>query len=68
MLLEGTPTLSSDARHEGPACFIVISSTSEDGGANTTNDLQEVSVPDSDEDYDEYVESLAPKKKQRKKL
>ena len=60
-----TPASSSDARHGGHACFIVISSALEDGGAETTNDLQEVSVPDSDENSDECVESVAPKKKQR---
>jgi hypothetical protein len=62
----GSPTLESDDRHNGNAYCIIISSTSEDGGAETTNNLQEVSVPDSDEDYDEDVESLAPKKKPRK--
>ena len=63
-----TWTLASslDARNEGHVGFIAISSTLEDEGAQTTNDLQEVSVPDSDEESDEGVQSVAPKKKQRK--
>ena len=48
----GSPTLSSNARHEGHADCIVMSSTSKDGGAKTANDLEEVSVPNSNEDYD----------------
>ena len=35
-------------------------------GAETTNNLEEVSVPDSHEESYEGVESPAPKKKQRK--
>ena len=62
----GTPTLSSNARHGGHASFIVISSISEDGGAKTTNHHQEISVPDFDEESDENVENLAPKKKHMK--
>ena len=61
-----SPASESDARHEGYVECITLSSTSEDGGAETTNNLQEVSVPDSDEGYDEDIESLAPKKKPRK--
>ena len=56
---------SLDACHGGHAGFIVISSTSEDGGAQTTNDLEEVSVPDFDEESNEGVESLAPKKQKK---
>ena len=59
----GTMASSSDACHGRHACLIVISSTSKDGGAETTNDLQGVSVPNSYDDYDEDVESLTPKKK-----
>ena len=62
----GSPASSSDARHAQQTDYIIIGSTSEDGGAETTNDLQEVSVPNFDEDYDEDGESLAPKKKLRK--
>ena len=67
-----SPTSESDAHQEGRhrhADCIVISSTSEDGGAETTNDLdelEEVSVPDSDGDFDEDIDSIAPKKKPRK--
>ena len=65
----GSPASESDALHEGyggHADCIVISNTSEEGGAKTTNNLQEVSVPDSDNDYDEDLDSIAPKKKPRK--
>ena len=62
----GSAVSESDARHEGRVECIVISSTSEDGGEETTNDLQEVSVPDSDDEYDEDIESLATKKKPKK--
>lgn len=55
-----------DARHGGHVCFIVISSTSKDGGAETTSDLQEVNAPDYDEKSNEGVQGVAPKKKQRK--
>jgi hypothetical protein len=41
----GAPASSSNACHGGHVGFIVISSTSEDGGAKTTNVFQEVSVP-----------------------
>jgi hypothetical protein len=61
-----SPAESSDARHGGVLTCIVISSTSEDGGANATGDLQEVSNPDSYEDVDEDGESVNPKKKPRK--
>jgi hypothetical protein len=67
----GSLASESDARHEGyrrHANCIIISSTSEDGGAETTNDLQEVSVPNSDDTYDEDFDSIAPKKKPKKKL
>ena len=62
----GSPTSESGTHHKGYADYIIISSTSEDGDAETTNDLQEVNVPDSDEDYDEDIETLVPKKKSRK--
>ena len=67
-----SPTSEFDARHEGRhrhADCIIISSTSEDGGAETTNDLdelEEVSVSDSDGDFDEDIDSIAPKKKPKK--
>jgi hypothetical protein len=61
-----SPASESDARHGGRADCIVISSTLEDGGAETTNDLQEVSVPNSDDDYNENIESLPSKKKPKK--
>jgi hypothetical protein len=61
-----SPVESSDARHGGLPNCIIISNTSEDGGADTTCNLQEVSVPNSDEDFDEDGESLNPKKKPRK--
>ena len=64
-VVAGSPTSESDARHEGYVDYIIISSTSEDGGAETTNDLQEASVPDSHEDYDEDVDNLALTKKPR---
>jgi hypothetical protein len=64
----GSPPESSDTRHGGQADCIIISSTSEDGGAKTTNDLQEVSVPVSGEDFDEDGETLAPKKNQEKTM
>ena len=62
----GSTTSESDTHHKGYADCIIISSTSEDGGAETTNNLQEVNVPDFDEDYDEDIETLVPKKKSRK--
>ena len=62
-----TTAESSDARHGGLPNCIVISSTSEDGGADTTCDLQEVSNHDSD-DFDEDGDTVNPKKKQKKKL
>ena len=58
----------SDTRHGGQADCNIISTTSKDEGADTPNDLQEVSVPDSDEVFDKDGRSLAPKKKPRKKL
>ena len=64
--IAASPAESSDARHGGVATCIIISSTSEDGGAETPTDLQEVSVPDTDEDFDEDGESVNPKKKPRK--
>jgi hypothetical protein len=57
---------SSDARHGGPANCIIVSSTSEDGGAETPTDLQEVSVLGSDESFDEDGEGGNPKKKPKK--
>ena len=60
VVVAGSPAESSNTRHGGQADCIIISSTSEDGGAETTNNLQEVSVPDSNEDFDEDGESLAP--------
>jgi hypothetical protein len=62
----GSPASESDARHEGcgwRADCIVISST-EDGGAETTNDLEEVSL--SDDDDEENLDTQTPKKKPRK--
>ena len=54
----GSPAESFDACHGGVVNCIIISNTSEDGGAETPTDLQEVSVPDTDEDFDEDGESL----------
>ncbi len=51
---------SSNARHGGPANCIIVSSTSEDGGAETPTDLQEVSILGSDESFDEDGEGGNP--------
>ena len=64
MLLQAVLLSPLDARHGGLATCILISNTSEDGGAETTNDVQE-NVPDSVEDFDEDGESLPSKKKPR---
>ena len=63
-----SPAESSDARHGGVPSCIIISSSSDDGGAETPTDLQEVSLPDTDEDFDEDGESLNPKKKPKKTM
>jgi hypothetical protein len=64
----GSPGESSDARNGEVAANCIIISTSEDGGAETPTDLQEVSVPDTSDEFDEDEESVNPKKKQKKKL
>jgi hypothetical protein len=63
-----SPAESSDARNGGVAANFIVISTSEDGGAETPTDLQEVSVPDTSDEFDEDEESVNPKKKQKKKL
>ena len=65
-VVAGSPAESSNARHGGQADYIIICSTLKDGGAETTNDLQEVSIPNSNENFDEDGESLAPKKIKKK--
>ena len=70
-VVASNPARSSDARHGGLPSIIVISTTSEDGedgGAETPTDLQEVSLPDTDEDFDEDGESLNPKKNAKKTM
>lgn len=42
-----------------------LSSDACNGGVETTNELQEVSVPDSNEESNEGVQRVAPKNKQR---
>jgi len=66
--IAASPAESSDARHGGLPNCIIISNTSEDGGVDTTCNLQEVSVPDTSDEFDEDEETVNPKKKQKKTM